>query len=191
MIPVLSKQHRVIVPDLLGFGKSDKLRLTTYYSYKLHVDIMNALVQHLVLRQITPFFQDWGGMIGFRIVGSQTYRFDRIIAGNTGFPDASGIKGLLGGFKFRRIIKKRGVVTAEMLKKRPSFVNWVAYSQTVPELSIGKKVTGGIIRRMTKEEINAYAAPFPDECYKAGARIFPALIPTKPTQNHKVWKKVL
>lgn len=189
MIPVfVQNNYRVIVPDLLGCGKSDKPIKKSDYTYKLHVDIMVSLVQHLNLQNITPFYQDWGGLIGLRVVTSMPERFARVVIGNTGLPDASGFQGLIGNYMFQRRIKKRGKVTEKDFKEHPGFINWIAFSQTVEDFHVAKIVQGGAQTRFPIEVFNAYDAPFPDDRYKAGVRIFPALIPTQLRANHKAWK---
>jgi haloalkane dehalogenase len=189
MIPVfVNEGFRVIAPDLLGCGKSDKPINKKDYSYQLHVDIITSLVSYLNLKAVTPFFQDWGGMIGLRVVATEPNRFSSVVAGNTGLPDASGLKGIFGGYLFNRRIKKRGKVTEKMFKERPSFTNWVAFSQTVENFHVAKIVQGGTVTRFSKEEFEAYNAPFPDDSYKAGVRIFPKLVPSQLRANHKAWK---
>ena len=189
MIPVFVQNNfRVIVPDLLGCGKSDKPIKKSDYSYKLHVDIMVRLVQHLNLQNITPFYQDWGGLIGLRVVASMPERFSRVVIGNTGLPDAVGFQGLIGNFMFQRRVKKVGKIDEAHFKAHPGFFNWIAFSQTVEDFHVAKIIQGGALTRFPIEVFNAYDAPFPDDQYKAGVRVFPKLIPTQLRANHKAWK---
>ncbi len=189
MIPVFVKANfRVIAPDLLGCGKSDKPIKKSDYSYKLHVDIMTKLVIHLGLNDITPFYQDWGGLIGLRVIANLPDRFARIVVGNTGLPDASGIQGLIGNYMFHRRIKKIGKIDEAYFKAHPGFYNWIAFSQTVEDFHVAKIIQGGALTRFPIEVFNAYDAPFPDDRFKAGVRVFPALIPTQLRANHKAWK---
>ena len=189
MIPIFVKENfRVIVPDLLGCGKSDKPVKKSDYTYKLHVNIMTKLVEYLDLQNITPFYQDWGGLIGLRVVANLPDRFARVVVGNTGLPDATGLQGLLGNFFFQRRIKKIGKIDEAYFKANPGFYNWIAFSQTVDDFHVAKIVQGGVLTRFPIEVFNAYDAPFPDDRYKAGVRVFPALIPTQLRANHKAWK---
>tara|TARA_Y100001936_G_C16086463_1_gene682106 strand:+ start:3138 stop:4067 length:930 start_codon:yes stop_codon:yes gene_type:complete len=155
MIPQLvDKGHRVVVPDLVGFGKSDKPLEQTDYSYTRHVDWMAELIfDHLNLTSITFFGQDWGGLIGLRLLAQEPDRYDRVVIGNTGLPTGKG-------------------------EATEAFLAWQKFSQKAPEFPIGRIINGGCIRDLTTDETHAYDAPFPTDEYKAGARIFPSLVPT-------------
>ncbi|MFW9788800.1 MAG: haloalkane dehalogenase [Candidatus Thorarchaeota archaeon] len=189
--PLVEAGFRAIAPDLLGFGKSDKPANTRDYSYQKHVDLMIQLVKHLNLQNITLFGQDWGGLIGFRILGDQPDRFVRVVAANTGFPSARGIKAIIGYPLFKLRIRRLGKVTAEQLQKNPNLMTWVAYSQTVPELPIGELIQNSTLTNLSPAVVKAYDAPFPDASYKAGARIFPYLVQSQLSENRKVWDNVL
>jgi haloalkane dehalogenase len=156
MIPVLAEVgKRVIVPDLVGFGRSDKPTETSDYTYARHVDWMReALFEHLNLEGITFFGQDWGGLIGLRLVAEHPNRFDRVCVANTGLPVGHGAT--------------------------EAFIAWREFSQNADPLPVGRIVAGGTVNGLTDEEIAAYDAPFPDATYTAGARIFPALVPVEP-----------
>ena len=155
MIPVLvAAGHRVIAPDLVGFGKSDKPTEMSDYTYARHVSWMAELLfDHLSIRHATFFGQDWGGLVGLRLVASAPERFARIVVSNTGLP------------------------TGEQ-PLSPAFMAWQKYSQESPSFPIGGIVSGGCADKLSKGAIDAYDAPFPDDTYKAGARIFPSLVPT-------------
>ncbi len=155
MIPVLvAAGHRVIAPDLVGFGKSDKPTEMSDYTYARHVSWMAELLfDHLSIRHATFFGQDWGGLVGLRLVASAPERFARIVVSNTGLP------------------------TGEQ-PLSPAFMAWQKYSQESPSFPIGGIVSGGCADKLSKSAIDAYDAPFPDDTYKAGARIFPSLVPT-------------
>ncbi len=155
MIPVLvAAGHRCIVPDLVGFGKSDKPTEKGDYTYARHVAWMSDLLfAQLDLRNITFFGQDWGGLIGLRLVGEAPERFARIVVGNTGLPVAG---------------------------RRPTeaFLSWQKFSRESPTFPIGNIVGGGCAIKPSADVLAAYDAPFPDDSFKAGARIFPSLVPT-------------
>ncbi len=157
IIPALvDAGHRVVAPDLVGFGKSDKPTEQSDYTYARHVAWMTELlVDHLDLRGATFFGQDWGGLVGLRIVAENEDRFDRVIVGNTGLPDGDH-------------------------PPSDAFLAWQQFSQTSPTFDIGMILQGATITELTAEEVAAYDAPFPDDTYKAGARIFPSLVPTSP-----------
>lgn len=156
MIPVLTGAgKRVIAPDLVGFGRSDKPTETSDYTYARHVDWMReALFTHLHLDGITMFCQDWGGLIGLRLVAEEPDRFDRVCVANTGLPVGHGAS--------------------------EAFIAWRDYSQNAEHFPVGMIVAGGTVGGLSESEVAAYDAPFPDQSYTAGARIFPALVPMEP-----------
>lgn len=166
--PVSNAGYRVMAPDLIGFGKSDKPTQTSDYSYTAHVEWMLDWFDSLDLSGVVLFCQDWGGLIGLRLVAARPDRFAAVIAGNTMLP------------------------TGEHTPP-DAFLAWQQFSQTVPEFPTGKILQGATVRELSDAEIAAYDAPYPDESYKAGARIFPALVPTSPDQdgapdNRDAWK---
>jgi haloalkane dehalogenase len=155
--PLAARGHRVLAPDLIGFGRSDKPTLRSDYTFERHVDWMSAWLTARDLTNITLFCQDWGGLIGLRLVARFPERFARVVAANTGLP--------VGG------------------RKPPlAFKLWVAFSQLVPRFPVGWLVSKGTVRGLTGPEKAAYDAPFPDERYKAGVRQFPLLVPV--TDKH-------
>jgi haloalkane dehalogenase len=167
IIPALAaKGYRVIAPDLIGFGRSDKPADRRDYTYERHVAWMSAWLAALDLSGITLFCQDWGGLIGLRLVAAFPDRFAAVAVANTGLPIGTG---WTEGFKA-----------------------WMDFSQKVPQMPIGGIVSGGTRRKLTAEEVAAYDAPFPDESYKEGARQFPILVPVTPehasvTENKAAW----
>jgi len=169
MIPVLVEAgHRCIAPDLVGFGRSDKPTEQSDYSFAAEVAWMSeALFDHLDLRDITFFGQDWGSLIGLRLVAAQPDRFARVVIGNGGLPTGD----------------------------RPpneAFLAWQNFAKTADDFPIGGIISGGCATRLTPEVVAAYDAPFPDDTYKAGTRVFPSLVPTAPDDpahddNVKAW----
>jgi haloalkane dehalogenase len=153
MIPLLAARgHRVLAPDLVGFGRSDKPAARADYTFERHVDWISAWLTALELTDITLFCQDWGGLIGLRLVARFPERFARVVAANTALPVGGG--------------------------KAPwPFKLWLAFSQLVPRFPVGWLVSKGTVRGLTAAEKAAYDAPFPDERYKAGVRQFPLLVP--------------
>jgi haloalkane dehalogenase len=159
--------RRVIAPDLIGFGRSDKPASRTDYTYERHVAWMSDWLLRLGLHDITLFCQDWGGLIGLRLVAVFPERFAAVIAGNTGLPTGTGLT--------------------------EGFQNWLTLSQSIPQMPIGLLLNAGSLRELSAEEIAAYDAPFPDETYKEGARQFPILVPVTPehasvAENIAAWK---
>lgn len=152
IIPLLVAQGlRVLAPDLIGFGKSDKPEDTAFYTYRKHVDWMESWRNAVVPGPVTLFCQDWGGLIGLRMVANAPDRFNAVVASNTFLPTGEGAP--------------------------ESFLRWREFARTSPEFPIGSIISRGVVRNLTKEEIAAYDAPFPDESFKAAARAFPLLVP--------------
>lgn len=153
MIPIIAGAgHRAIAPDLIGFGRSDKPTERSDYTYQSHVDWMRGFIEALDLTNITLICQDWGGLIGLRLVGEHPERFARVVAANTFLPTGDRDPG-------------------------EAFKKWRDFSQTVPEFPAGGIIQGGTALDLAPNVRAAYDAPFPDERYKAGARQFPTLVP--------------
>jgi haloalkane dehalogenase len=199
MIPVFTAAgHRVIVPDMVGFGKSDKFISKYDYSYQHHIDVMKELVERLDLNEATFFGQDWGGLVGLRVVAEMPDRFARVVVSNTGMVARGGF----GAFLFENFMKLRvwweGPVTLEELQAAtlegnggPStFLKWIAHSYYSEDMDIAAIISnlGGL--DLSEEEIGAYEAPYPSGKYKAGAHVFPYLIPTQLRENEKYWVNV-
>jgi len=162
-----ARGRRVIAPDLIGFGRSDKPAKRSDYTFERHVAWMSQWLTDLDLTDLTLFCQDWGGLIGLRLVAAFPERFAGVIVSNTGLPV--------------------GVGATE------GFQAWLNFSQNAPELPIGLLLNGGSQRDLTPAEIAAYDAPFPDDRYKEGARQFPALVPVTPehasvAENKRAWE---
>jgi haloalkane dehalogenase len=171
MIPPLAAAGcRVIAPDLIGFGKSDKPSKMRDYSYQRHVDWITSFIEKLDLRGITLFCQDWGSLIGLRIAAEQDARFDRIFVANGFLPAGQG-------------------------RASRGFRIWRAFAIWSPVFPIGRIVNSGCVVKLKPAEIAAYDAPYPDRRYKAGARAFPRLVPTDPDNpaipaNRAAWEKL-
>ncbi|MCH9669693.1 MAG: haloalkane dehalogenase [Actinomycetia bacterium] len=169
MIPVLVDAGlRAVAIDLVGFGRSDKPTRREDYSYQAHVDWTWAAVDALGLENITLVCQDWGGLIGLRLVGEHPELFARVVAANTMLPTGDHHPG-------------------------EAFLAWQRFSQETPDFPVGKIVNGGCVSELAADVIAAYDAPFPDDSFKAGARQFPMLVPTAPDDpaapaNRAAWE---
>ncbi|MEE8558513.1 MAG: haloalkane dehalogenase [Myxococcota bacterium] len=199
MIPIFAEAgRRAIAPDFVGFGRSDKPTRREDYTYARHVSWMSAWLEALDLRDITLVCQDWGGLIGLRLVAADPDRFARVVAANTGLPDAAGVPEDMAP-ALHKIYESLPVVKASELPERfqakegpPGFLYWRKFCAETPELRVGELlgIGGG---RVTPELVAAYDAPFPDERYLAGARQFPSLVPVFPDDpavpdNRKAWE---
>lgn len=172
MIPVLAAAgHRVICPDLVGFGRSDKPTRREDHSYARHVEWMRELAFDVLgLRNITLVGQDWGGLIGLRLAAEHPERFARVVVANTGLPNG----------------------------EQPMADVWWRFREAItnaPTLNVGAFVQGGCRRQMSEEERAGYDAPFPTDEYCAGPRAMPGLVPTSPDDpaaaaNKTAWTRL-
>jgi haloalkane dehalogenase len=169
MIPVCAAAgHRVIAPDLIGFGKSDKPTRIEDYSYQAHMDWMQAFIDGLELDNITLVCQDWGSLLGLRLAAENPDRFRAIVVGNGMLP--TGDQRVPNAFRI-----------------------WRAFALHSPWFPIARIINTGSFRTLGPDERRAYDAPFPNKSFKAGARAFPALVPMSPNDpasepNRKAWK---
>jgi len=166
--PMADAGYRVIAPDLIGFGKSDKPSQKSAYSYSGHVDWMTQFITALGLTDITLFCQDWGSLIGLRVAAENENRFARIALGNGGMP--TGDQEMPNAFKV-----------------------WQNFARYSPWFPIGKIIQKSTLTELSDDEVAAYDAPFPSAKYKAGARAFPLLVPTTPVDpasdaNRAAWR---
>jgi haloalkane dehalogenase len=169
MIPVLVEAGlRAVAIDLVGFGRSDKPSRREDYTYAAHVDWTWSAIETIGLTDMTLVCQDWGGLIGLRLVGEHPERFARVVAANTMLPTGDHHPG-------------------------EAFLAWQRFSQETPEFPVGRIVDGGCVSSLPPDVIAAYDAPFPDDTYKAGVRQFPLLVPTNPDDpaapaNRAAWE---
>lgn len=164
--PLVASGHRVIAPDLIGLGRSDKPAARTEYTYEAHVGWMTQWLTGLDLTNITLFCQDWGGLIGLRLVAAMPERFARLVIANTALPTGSGWS--------------------------DAFAAWLKFIQKTPEFPVGNIVNGGCVRILSAAEIAAYDAFFPDESYKEAALQLLILVPVTPehasvAENQAAW----
>lgn len=166
--PVAVAGHRVLAPDLIGFGKSDKPACVADYSYDKHMEWLSIWLDSLKLNNITLVCQNWGSLLGLRLVAEQPDRFQRIIVGNGMLPTG----------------EDRATAT---------FTLWKAFATYSPWFPISRIIQLGTGRTLSQQELAAYEAPFPTPAYKAGARAFPKLVPVSPHDpageaNQAAWK---
>tara|TARA_B100001057_G_scaffold100962_1_gene97983 strand:- start:1131 stop:2027 length:897 start_codon:yes stop_codon:yes gene_type:complete len=167
--PLKEAGYRVVVPDLPGFGKSDKFTSRYHYTYEEFVDWMSQWIEGINLKNITLFCQDWGGLIGLRLAAKYDERFKRIVAANTGLP--TGKAQLNSGF----------LVFKEFMNIKEN-------------LHVAGQVRNGT-NGLDQSVLEAYNAPFPDESYKQGVRQFPNIVPSSPMTpsrkfNEEAWEKL-
>jgi haloalkane dehalogenase len=172
MVPLFTQAgYRVLAPDLPGFGKSDKPSERDDYTYARHVAWMQDWLRAMDLQDIVLICQDWGGLIGMRLVAGDPQRFARVVTANTMLPTGDHSPG-------------------------EAFIRWQKFSQETPVFPTGQIVSKGCVKPLSDSEIAAYDAPFPDDSYKAGARQFPLLVPITPDNpesqaNREAWKVLM
>lgn len=171
MIPVcVNAGHRVVAPDLIGFGKSDKPSAISDYSYQSHMEWLLAFIDARELNNITLVCQDWGSLLGLRLAAENPDRFKAIVVGNGMLPT--------GDEQVPRV-----------------FHAWRFFAMHSPWFPISKIVDSGSFRSLSREERRAYDAPFPSRHYKAGTRAFPRLVPITPDNpasdaNRRAWEQL-
>ncbi len=169
MIPgLVTAGHRVIAPDLIGFGRSDKPAERSDYTYQSHLDWLTDWLHQLNLQNVVLFCQDWGGLLGLRLLSAEPQRFAGTVVANTFLPTGDAAPS-------------------------EAFTNWREFSQSVPEFPVGGIIKGATVSELSENVIAAYNAPYPDESYKAGARQFPTLVPIdsndpESQHNRDAWK---
>ena len=169
MIPIfLEAGYRAVAPDLVGFGRSDKPADRSDYTYERHLEWMKAWLEQMDLKRVTLVCQDWGGLIGLRLLAAYPERFARAVVANTGLPT--------GEFPISK-----------------AFLQWRTFSVEVEEFNVGAIVNLGTLSDLPEQVLRAYNAPFPDETYKEGARVFPSLVPITPDDpaapgNRQAWE---
>ena len=166
--PLLLKAgFRTVAPDLVGFGRSDKPTKQNDHTYAKHVEWMNKWLKIVDLKRITLFCQDWGSLIGLRMAIENQDRFNRIVLSNGGLP------------------------TGEQ-QMSEAFTRWREFSRTAPKFDIKQIIQGATVTKLSKEVLKSYDAPFPDDSFKAGARIMPSLVPISTDDpEHSANKKAI
>lgn len=157
MFPALQKKHRVVAMDFIGFGRSDKFEEKEKYSFKMHKDTLVTFIESLDLNGINLVVQDWGGLIGLTVATEMEDRIARLIIMNTFLP-----------------------IGVEPMPE--AFLRWREFAERLSDLPVGRVIKMGVKNQeiLTPEIIAAYEAPFPDASYKAGASIWPLLVPISP-----------
>lgn len=166
--PVVEAGYRVLAPDLIGFGKSDKLTRKDEYTYALHVSWMRDWLDAMDLKNVVLACQDWGSLVGLRLVADTPDMFAGVVLSNGGLPAGE--------------------------PAPPAFDKWRKFSRYSPLFPIGKILQRATTRELSKAEVAAYDAPFPNAKSKAGARIFPSLVPLGENEavpdQKRAWKKL-
>jgi haloalkane dehalogenase len=166
--PLVDAGHRVLAPDLIGFGRSDKPTHREDYTYLRHVEWVTSWLTALDLRDVTLVVQDWGSLIGLRVAAENAERFSKLFIAN-------------------------GFLSIADRSAPPAFLVWRAFAKYSPVLGCGRLVGAGTVHKLSRAVRAGYDAPFPDKSYQAGARAFPQLVPTSPSDpavpaNRVAWE---
>lgn len=157
MIAILSRSYRVVAPDFIGFGRSDKFTERHEYSFKMHHDSLVGFIEATALTDITLVVQDWGGLLGLTVAAEKPDMFKRLVIMNTGLPTGDEPAG-------------------------KAFMRWRDFAASQDDMAIGAVIYNALAQKegMTSDVLLAYNSPFPDVRYKAGALAFPLLVPIHP-----------
>jgi haloalkane dehalogenase len=171
----------VIAPDLIGFGRSDKPTEQGDYTHVRHVQWIGSVLTQLKLKNITLVCQDWGGLIGLRLIAERPHDFARVVAANT----------MLPGFPMTHPKLDAVFDGIKKLKATAGFGAWYSFSQLYPRWTAGFVLQMGTALKMPKAVKAAYDAPYPSQAYMAGARVFPRLVPSDMRNNIEAWKQLM
>lgn len=190
MIPILTKAgYRCIAPDLVGFGKSDKPTSIDDYTYARHVEWVRQLLTNIGVKDMTLIGQDWGGLIGLRVVAENPDLFARVVVANSGLPTGAPIPEEMHEAIYKKFDETPGLPPQEMMMKMASatdgfgFFYWVQYCAKYPDFKVTDVIQPGDGNPFSDEEQHGYGAPFPDNSYMSGARKFPTLVPILPNNE--------
>jgi haloalkane dehalogenase len=204
MIPILTEAGlRVLAPDLVGFGRSDKPAAREDYTYQRQVDWLTSWLTQNDLQGATFVGQDWGGLIGLRLVAENPERFSRIVVANTGLPTPGPISqdriDAVADFRQNKPTPTLPEVMAALSNSASSqpemtFAHWQKWTWETDDIPVGMMIMSSVDgRTLTPEEVAAYDAPFPDPSYKMGPRAMPSQVPTLPDDpslpaNRQAWQ---
>jgi haloalkane dehalogenase len=206
MIPILTEAGlRVLAPDLVGFGRSDKPAAREDYTYQRQVDWLTSWLTQNDVQGATFVGQDWGGLIGLRLVAENPERFSRIVVANTGLPTPGPISqdriDAVADFRENQPTPTLPEVMAALSNSASSqpemtFAHWQKWTWETEDIPVGMMIMGSVDgRTLTPEEAAAYDAPFPDPSYKMGPRAMPSQVPTLPDDpslpaNRQAWQSL-
>ncbi len=191
MIPGLAKEgYHVIAPDLIGFGKSDKPIDSKDHTYQAHVDWMSTFVKQLGLTKAAAFMQDWGGMIGLRVLAGYPEWLDRLVVANTALAEVNGPAKWIMPNMLKLLAFLSGKPTVQKFAKKINYGNWAGYFRHSKKLEIGKLMQLLTTRTLSREELDAYDAPFPNADYYAAPRKMPEIVASDLNLVNADWQKL-
>ncbi len=191
MIPLFVRAgYRVIAPDLIGFGKSDKPVSSDAHSYGKHVDWMNQFVRELNIKNATAYMQDWGGMIGLRVLAQNPDWLDRLIVSNTALAEMSSIEKFMVPKVLKIMAAVAGKASITKLAEKTNYGNWAGYFRHSEQLEIGKVLQTLTVRNLSDSEMHAYDAPFPTPDYYAAPRKMPEIVASELNDVNADWARL-
>ena len=191
MIPLLvDVGYRVIAPDLIGFGKSDKPMSAGQHTYANHVKWMHSFVQQLSIKHAAAFFQDWGGMIGLRVLAKEPEWLSRLMLSNTALAEMSGLEKFMVPKVLKTMAAFAGKPNLATLKNKISYGNWAGYFKHADQLEIGEVIQALSTKSLTVDEMSAYDAPFPNADYYAAPRKMPEIVASDLNNVNQDWKSL-
>lgn len=191
MIPILvDAGYRVIAPDLIGFGKSDKPLSSDAHTYQAHVKWMSTFVEKLGVKNAAAFMQDWGGMIGLRVLANKPNWLDRLVVSNTALAEVKGFEKWIMPKMLKLLKAKSGKVSVEKFASKIDYGNWASYLSKSSNLEIGKLIQILTTKELSEEETYAYDAPFPSDRYAAGPRKMADIVASDLDEVYADWQKL-
>ncbi len=191
MIPVLvDAGYRVIAPDLIGFGKSDKPPSSDEHTYSNHVKWMRSFVQQLGIKHGAAFFQDWGGMIGLRVLAQEPEWLDRLVVANTALAEMNTVAKFMVPKILKALAALAGKPSIEKLASNMNYGNWAGYFRHAKQLDIGQVLQALTTRQLNADEMSAYNAPFPSPEYYAAPRKMPEIVASDLNEVNADWLKL-
>lgn len=191
MIPQLvDAGYHVIAPDLIGFGKSDKPIHAENHTFSNHVHWVSDFIDQLGIKHAAAFMQDWGGMIGLRVLADRPDWLDHLIVANTALAEIKGFSKFIFPKVMKLMANRSGKPSVEKFDAKKNFGNWAGYFLRAEQLEIGRIMQVLTTKNLDPAEMKAYDAPFPDERYVAGPRTMPQIIATDLEEVNIAWEKL-
>ncbi len=191
MVPVLVEAgYRVIAPDLIGFGKSDKPMNPDTHTYANHVKWMHEFVQQLGIKHGAAFFQDWGGMIGLRVLAKEPEWLDRLVVANTALGEMNALERFMVPKILKILAAMAGKASVDKFADNMNYGNWAGYFRHSKKLEIGRILQTLTTRELSVAEMQAYDAPFPNAQYYAAPRKMPEIVASDLSAVNADWQKL-
>lgn len=191
MIPIMvDAGYRVIAPDLIGFGKSDKPTNGKYITYQSQVGWMSIFINKLGISNASAFMQDWGGMIALRVLANNPTWLNRLIVANTALAEVKGFQKWLMPKVLKMLVFFAGRPTVEDFAKKENYGNWAGYFRHSKKLEIGKLMQILTTSKLSEDEMAAYDAPFPSPEYYTAPRKMPEIVASDLDAVNDDWKKL-